>query len=501
MHRGLTSSVFVLLACGTALGQPAAVPTPAPGRLAQLANATDIRAKLGIVPAYRDVLNIGRTKIAVLDSGFEGFDPQRPCLPKSATIIEHYDQEWVQSRQLGDPMFRKGFEPGNAHGRLMAQSVWATTGQRPEGPQFYLLNANGPTLFRRAVSYAIEQKVDVILFSGHFEGGGNYDGTGPINATVDEAIRAGVIWINAAGNHHGRVYSGRVIPGVDGHLRFGRNNRLSALPFHNRLDENNVTITLTWNDYHRELEDAGTTKDLDLFVLDAAGREIARSALKQIAAAGPTNPGESRNPRERLSLPLLARGTYYIKVRQSAGEFGRDDHLRILINASRVEPYPDPETGKPTDPIYVPDATNAEELFPPADHPRVVTVGDLGSYSARGPTADRRVKPDVVLAATPARWTNGEVTAGTSYSAAYFAGAMCLLKGERADFQGDDVHRWLAELRKESQQRSTVRVAASGRIGSIDAAITPRNGPVAWRMPTPGQLRTLIELRGPTRQK
>ena len=43
----------------------------------------------------------------------------------------------------------------------------------PAGPRFYLLNANGPTLFRRAVRMAVELKVDVILFSGTFEGLGS----------------------------------------------------------------------------------------------------------------------------------------------------------------------------------------------------------------------------------------------------------------------------------------------------------------------------------------
>jgi hypothetical protein len=88
----------------------------------------------------------------------------------------------------------------------MAQIIWAVTGSNPKGPQFFLLNANGPTMLRRAVRFAIEQNVDIILFSASFEGGGNGDGRGSINRIVSEALSEGIIWINAAGNYGRRVF-------------------------------------------------------------------------------------------------------------------------------------------------------------------------------------------------------------------------------------------------------------------------------------------------------
>src|SRR5439155_8716732 len=120
----------------------------------------------------------------------------------------------------------------------------------------------------------------VILFSGTFEGGGNYDGRGSINAAVDEATSAGIIWVNAAGNSGGAVFNGPVVVNPDGHLRFRTGTDPTALRFTNRFDENTVTVTLTWNDY-RDTEDAGTEKDLDLFIEDASGRVVGSSTLKQ----------------------------------------------------------------------------------------------------------------------------------------------------------------------------------------------------------------------------
>ena len=194
--------------------------------------SSDVRKQLGLVPEYENLRDVERIKIAVLDYGFDGVDGTRPYLPANTVVVEHYDPEFVRRHDLGDPEFRKGFAPGNKHGRVMAQIVWAVTGQSPSGPQFYLLNANGPTMLRRAVRYAIDQKVDVILFSSTFDGGGNGDGRGPINRIVQAATSAGIIWVNAAGNYGRRVYRGPVEVLTNGYLRLGSRpgRRRAAVP-------------------------------------------------------------------------------------------------------------------------------------------------------------------------------------------------------------------------------------------------------------------------------
>ena len=462
---------------GPAIEKPSApaAEKPANGPTARLLNAGEVRGKLGLGVSANTSANLAKVKIAVLDFGFEGCDPKKLAFPAGSTLVEHYPADWVRANNLGDPEFLKGFEPGNPHGRLMAQAAWAVAGNSPQGPVFLLLNANGPTLFRRAVRHAIEQGVQVILFSAHFEGGGNFDGHGTINAMADEAIRAGIIWVNAAGNHHGRVYNGPITPGPDGFLRFGPSKK-TALTFTNRLDENTHTITLTWNDY-AEREDAGTAKDLSLIVETAAGKEIGRADLKQIAGDKPAGDGESRNPRERLILPSLGAGTYRIRVESKGSSFTAKDRVRILINPTRGEPYPHPDTGKPTDPLVFADASNSEELYPPADNPRVITVGEIADYSATGPTADRRLKPDLLLPSLPAKWSNGEVAGGTSYTAAFFAGMIASWKADYPKLQTNDVMDWIAMLRK------PLRLAS------------PKPAPVPWRSPTAKELAALLASR------
>jgi len=461
--------------------RPAAV-SPRLHTVAKPDISSDIRKQLGLTPEYVNLSGVERLKVAVLDYGFDGFDPKRPCLPANTVAVEHYDPEFVRRPGLGDPKFRKGFAPGNKHGREMAQIVWAVAGQDPRGPQFLLLNANGPTMLRRAVRYAVEQKADVILFSNTFDGGGNGDGRGPVNAVVQEAVGAGIIWVNAAGNFGRHVYRGRVEILKSGDLRLGPRPDGTALRFRNLLDDNTVAVSLTWNDY-QDAEDAGTTKDLDLFVEDWQGNVIASSELRQVAGDRPAGEGETRNPRERALLPGLAADRdhdYRIRVQHRGGLFTADDRVRVLITASREGKAPEPKTGKPVDAIQFLDASDGGEIYPPADHPLVLTVGDAGPDSSVGPTADHRVKPDVVLPASEVLFTDGEVSAGASNAAALYAGIVVLLKAAEPRLEA----RHLLDLARRPQPTATRTIPT---VTTIPAARSTRVYIVQtrlWQTPT-----------------
>src|SRR4029077_1107294 len=252
-----------------------------------------------------------------------------------------------------------------------------------------------------------------------------------------------------------------------GYLRVGNQADQTALRFRNLLDENTVTVTLTWNDY-REKEDAGTDKDLDLYVEDAQGQVVGASEKKQVLG-GKSDPGngdsgpESRNPRERVVLTDLAADRehdYLIRIKAKAGTFTPDDRIRVLITSSR-EGFLDPKTGAPTEAIQFADASRKGEISPPADNPLVLTVGDTQPDSAVGPTADHRRKPDILLEDSRAAFTNGEMTYGASNAAAYFAGVVTLLKGAEPDLRTRHLL-WFAH------QDKTTRVAA----GSEDPGST-----------------------------
>ena len=452
-----------------------------------LVNAGEVRKRLGMVPEFERVPGLERVKVAVLDYGFEGIGAERGrfYLPDDSVVVEHYDPEFVRREGLGDPGYRKPFEPLNRHGRIMAQIVWAVTGSSPAGPKFFLLNANGPTLLRRAVRYAVERKVDVILFSGSFEGGGNGDGRGFINRVAAEALSAGILWINAAGNNGGHVYNGPVRILKDGYLRLRDGSDVASLRFRNHLDENTVTITLSWNDY-REEEDAGTIKDLDLYVEDWAGRRVGAGEKVQVSGARVPGPNESRNPRERVVLTNLAASpvffkdpdyTYRIRIRAKSGHFTANDRVRVLMTSAR-EAYAPLGGDGPREAVEFLDATRNGELYPPADNPLVLTVGDSDPLSSVGPTEDRRVKPDTILEDSRAYFSDGEASAGSSVAAAYVAGVVAVLKAAEPSLS----------------PRHLLLIAQQGplalKTGSRTASPSP--GLRVWRTPSRARLATLV---------
>jgi hypothetical protein len=482
MRGKALASLIVLMSCTLAgLAEPDAPPPKS--AVARLANAAEVRKRLGLVPEYENVRGVESVKIAVLDYGFAGLDAGRRYLPEGTVLVEHYEPDFVRRFKLGDPDYRKPLDPANAHGRLMAQIAWAVTGSSPKGPQFYLLNANGPTMLRRAVRYAIEQKVDLILFSSVFEGGGNGDGRGAINRIVADALAHDIIWINAAGNYGHRVYNGPVQLDRDGYLRFRDGFDGTSLRFRNRLDENTVTVTLTWNDYRQE-EDAGTSKDLDLYVEGPDGKRLGASEKTQITGNRAAGPDESRNPRERVvlnDLPANLDLNYRIRVRAKTNNFGSDDQVRVLVTSSR-ETYVNPLTGEMDDAVKFFDATGKGELYPPADNPLVLTVGDSSPASAVGPTADHRVKPDLLIADSRAFFTDGEVTVGSSNAAAYFTGVVAVLKAAEPDLR---TRHLLRLARGETPALRTVTSRAPSPSLEPNGLLVRPQAPPAWPLISP----------------
>ncbi len=492
----LVASALVFPVWALAFDQPTAPPRPIASRLA---NAAEIRQRLGLIPAYEKVAGVESLKIAVLDYGFDGIESNKRYLPENAVVVENYDPALVKKFKLGDPEFKKSFAPGNSHGRTMAEVVWGVTGFNPKGPKFFLLNANGPTMLRRAVRYAIEAHVDIILFSNNFEGGGYGDGRGPINRVVADALAADILWINAAGNFGGHVYNGRVRIGQDRYLQLTTGNDPTALRFRNLLDENTVTVTLTWNDY-RDQEDAGTEKDLDLFVEDAAGKRVGSSEKTQITGAKTAGPEESRNPRERVvlaDLPAQPNKDYRIRIKAKKGNFTDQDYIRVLVAGSRAGII-DRQTNQPVDGVQFLDASGQGEIYPPADNAQVLAVGDGDALSAVGPTADHRVKPDIVIDDSRAYFTNGEVTVGASNAAAFFAGAVAMMKAAEPGLRTRHLL-WFAHYGRAVRFANVSRQSMTTTLSGSTVAVIDGNNRLrrVWQTPTLEELKQQVHKDGP----
>lgn len=390
----------------------------------QMENAQTIRTALGL-NQYAHRANLNTVKIAIIDNGFSGFEPDGKYLPLSATLVSQYNPEFIKKYSLGDPNYHLAAAQ-TEHGRIMAQVIWGITGAHAEGPRFYLLNANGITNFRRAVRYAIEEKVDIILYAQNRECCGNYDGGGFLNAIVNEATSQGILWINAAGNYGGNVYNGYL-------------NQKQEFRLKSHLDENPAQVILTWNSSGPQ-ENSGTEKDLDLFIYDENSREVAKSELKQVLEKPTLGEGETFLPRERIRFTFNKnrRGNFRIVVRAKSSNFTNQDQIRLVVIPEKPPTF-NPEKNGMVDSVELLDATRSGEIMVPADNPNVITVGDLGRYSSQGPTADGRTKPEIILEGSAVSFSDGQSSEGTSNAAAVFAGVVAVLKSYRVDLNRNTI--------------------------------------------------------------
>lgn len=434
LQRSIALAVTFVAAFSLGPGPAAA----APRLLTSVERAADIRKELGLTDELLRLSAVKNVKVAVLDAGFAGVENEirnktaPRYLPPSAELVETYPGK------KGLP----GLDPSDPHGLHLAQIVYAMTGYG-EGPLFRLYNANGPENFIEAVKSLVEWKADIVVCSRNWETFGNFDGKGFIDKAVEQATDEGILWFQAAGNYHNKVANAPIKTHTE-KLYNGGETQFVDLPyatsyvrFKNHVDDNNVTITLSWNSFYPGEEARGTNKDLNLYVYRAPEKSgdpadlVASSKLKQVESA-PKGKDETLFPRERITKRLRASGDrdYLIAVEKAAGTFDpAKDKLRITVTGDK-QPYVDEKTEKRIDPIELVDATDDGEIMVPADNRYVITVGDLSPQSAKGPTADGRGKPEILFPRSNVNFTDRNAYYGTSYAAAYMGAVAAVLKGK-----------------------------------------------------------------------
>jgi hypothetical protein len=195
--------------------------------------------------------------------------------------------------------------------------------------------------------------------------------------------------------------------------------------------------------------------------------------------------------------------SYRIRVRAKKGRFTARDRIRILVTSSRAA-FLSPGEDVPREAVEFLDATGEGEIYPPADHPLVLTVGDVDPSSSVGPTADNRIKPDVLLEDSRAFFTDGQVSAGSSNAAAYVAGVVATLKAAEPNL----APRHLLLLARRGPTTPLPRRADAPRaIGGSSLSVSPSSSTLATRSPrtsapglhiweTPSRARLAEVLRG-----
>lgn len=377
-------------------------------------NLSSLKNQLGFRKYYSQTPK-KRLRIAVLDKGFAGYQNEiGRTLPAATRYV---------AGPVNPPESMKV-----EHGLRMAQILTAFMTNDLQAaqwePELSLYNVFGYTNFQKAIDDVIARKFDIVLYSEVWEYGGNFDGKGFINAQVNRATRAGIIWVNAVGNFGKTTFNGPIKTIAENWVQLPDQNRSLAL----RCEAQNgkkcpVKIVLSWNDFKEDIE-LGTDKDLDLALTDDLLNVVQSSALRQTKDTV-EQPGTSKYPREIIAAEIAA-GTYYIRVKNRSGNFGANDRLRITVDGEFL-----------TMPSYSKD----ESALNPGDNPNVISVG--ASDSDRSSRSVKMGKPDI-LAPSSIKLQNGDEFRGSSNSAAIVAAGVGILKSLKPEFKRGEL---IARLR------------------------------------------------------
>ena len=312
---------------------------------------------------------------------------------------------------LGEPVRGQSFRADGSLGQSSRHGLRAARIVRELAPraELLLLAFSSTSELADAVEYAIEEGVDVISFSVGFVHNGPGDGSGRVNAIVDRATEAGVLWTTAAGNWAEQHWSGLFSDGDgDGVHEFGPERVLNGRVF--RAGDL-ISVSLRWDD---EWGAACSDYDLELFGPDGSLVQASRRIQDCYD-----------DPIEGLSVLATVDGRYSARIvlAPGASEDPPDaaHTLSLLLLGS-------PDRGGSLD-LFEQDGSLAQ----PADHPAAVAVGALDSsgevarFSSRGPTADERTKPDLLAPVVLTSADGGRTLFGGTSAAAPLVAAVAAL--------------------------------------------------------------------------
>ncbi|MEN6368480.1 MAG: S8 family serine peptidase, partial [Thermotogota bacterium] len=365
------------------------------------------------------------TKVAIIDLGFSGLSAaqSRGDLPAGA----------VQNDLTGT-----GIQSGISHGTAVAEIVYDIA---PDA-QLYLLKIADEVDLDAAVTYCLDNGIDIINHSLGWYNTNNYDGTGTICDIARRATNGGILWVNAAGNEAQSHWEG---PLVDGNGDGWNDQEVTLYA----SSGSPIILYMTWNDWPQ------SATDYDLYLYDPSGNLAASSTKNQTGTEEPT---------ESIQTTAAQSGTYRIRF-QGAGS----KSLEIYSLYQGVTPY-----------------VSSSSLLAPADLAEAVAVaainyasyatGPQEPYSSQGPTNDGRAKPDLACPDNVATGTAPYTTfPGTSGAAPHAAGVAALLLSRQPTLSAAALR---VELLANTVAMGSANIYGQGRL-VLQTPTTPNQAPTA----------------------
>jgi hypothetical protein len=296
-------------------------------------------------------------KVGILDLGFAGYEELLGQeLPQSVTV-----------QTFGD----KADFATEVHGTAVAEIIHEMA---PEAELYLAYYDGSDAAMGRAVTWLLDQNVDIISNSTGSNGLSPMNGTGFAAELVDDVHAAGIFWVNAAGNEATNHYRGVFSDVNDDNLHeFAEDAQvLPFIPFGPGFQ---TSIVLSWDDW------ANVDQDYDLILTDAEGTVLAKSEDPQSGQTGEI-------PAEGFLYEFDDTEVYVLSIENYDGQARGDATFDIFIHDGEMHPE-----------FLVAGAS----LSSPSDARGAFAVGAvnwaddvLEAYSSQGPTADGRIKPDLV---------------------------------------------------------------------------------------------------------
>jgi subtilisin family serine protease len=367
-------------------------------------------------------------RVGVIDLGFKGYEGLRGSeLPPEDRLITR------SFRDDGD------LEGDDEHGAAVAEIIHDIE----DSATIYLAAVETVGDINEAITYFIDNRVDVINMSLGCVGCGPGDGQGDAIDVVERAPANDIPFVTSAGNEADRHWIGTFADadgdGLHDFVPGDESNTFSG----EAGDE--VIIVMNW-DFDNWFVSA---QDLDLLLLDAQGNVIDQSRSRQAGLAG-------QEAVEEIVITLPFDGIFHVVVQRI--QTSAPQEFELFVEASDLE--------------YV---VAERSLTVPADGVRIIAVGAARfsndvpeGFSSQGPTKDGRMKPEMAAPDGVSTASFGPMGFfGTSAASPHVVGAVALLRGRLGLLSGTDAFQVLTPRLFDLPPNGPDNISGGGRLSLI----------------------------------